>query len=173
MALGDRPDPIAGQGEVVVEIDAVALNYRDLSIARGTYAPFQPLPMIPASDAAGRIIAVGPGVDRWRVGDRVIGCYMQGWDRGPSERTDRSKTLGSPLDGVLCERRAFPADFIVRAPDRLTDFECATLPVAALTASGIVPHVVPYYSSGLFDEADTADQRAAMYKKYGAHAIDD
>jgi hypothetical protein len=45
--------------------------------------------------------------------------------------------------------------------------------VAALTASGIVPHVVPYYSSGLFDEADTADQRAAMYKKYGAHAIDD
>lgn len=45
--------------------------------------------------------------------------------------------------------------------------------VAALTSAGIVPHVVPYYSSGLFDEADTAGQRAAVYKKYGAHAIDD
>ena len=45
--------------------------------------------------------------------------------------------------------------------------------IAALTAAGIVPHAVPYYSSGLFDEADTTDQRAALFKKYGAHAIDD
>ena len=45
--------------------------------------------------------------------------------------------------------------------------------VAALTAAGIVPHVVPYYSSGLYDEADSETQRAAMFKKYGAHAIDD
>lgn len=134
LVLGARPDPVAGPGEVLVEIDAVALNYRDLAIARGTYAPAQPLPMVPASDAVGRIIAVGPGVARWQVGQRVIGCYMQSWSRGPSERLDRTNTLGSPLDGVLCERRAFPADFIVPAPTRLTDVECATLPVAALTA---------------------------------------
>jgi NADPH:quinone reductase-like Zn-dependent oxidoreductase len=134
LALGERPDPIAGEGEVLVEIDAVSLNYRDLAIARGVYAPSQSLPMIPASDAVGRIVAVGPGVERWHVGERVIGCYMQSWDRGPSEPSDRTRTLGSPLDGVLCERRVFPADFVVRAPDRLTDVECATLPIAALTA---------------------------------------
>ncbi|MDI4234100.1 NAD(P)-dependent alcohol dehydrogenase [Bradyrhizobium sp. Arg237L] len=134
LALGERPDPVAGKGEILVEIDAVSLNYRDLAIARGVYSPWQPLPMIPASDAVGRIVAVGPDVERWRVGERVIGCYMQGWDRGPSEPSDRTRTLGSPLDGVLCERRVFPANFVVRAPERLTDFECATLPIAALTA---------------------------------------
>lgn len=134
LSLADRPDPFAGPGEVLVEIDAVALNYRDLAIAKGSYAPTQQLPMIPASDAAGRIVAVGPGATRWRVGQRVIGCYMQSWSRGLSERHDRANTLGSPLDGVLCERRVFPANFVVAAPDRLTDLECATLPVAALTA---------------------------------------
>ncbi|WP_454631051.1 zinc-dependent alcohol dehydrogenase family protein [Bradyrhizobium cenepequi] len=134
LVLGERADPVAGPGEVLVEIDAVALNYRDLAIARGVYAPSQPFPMIPASDACGRIVAVGPGVERWRVGERVIGCYMQSWDRGPSEPSDRTRTLGSPLDGVLCEQCVFPADFVVRAPNRLTDFECATLPIAALTA---------------------------------------
>jgi len=45
--------------------------------------------------------------------------------------------------------------------------------VAALVAGGVTPHVVPYYSSGLFDEADSTPQRAAMFAKYGAHAIDD
>ncbi|GGC92739.1 NADPH:quinone oxidoreductase [Chelatococcus reniformis] len=134
LAPGERPEPVPGSCEVLVEIDAVALNYRDLAIARGVYAPAQPLPMVPASDAVGRVVAVGAEVDRWRIGDRVIGCYMQSWDRGPSERADRAHTLGSPLDGVLCERRVFPAGFIVRAPERLTDVECATLPIAALTA---------------------------------------
>lgn len=117
-----------------MDIDVVTLNYRDLAIARGVYAPAQPLPMIPGSDAVGRIVAVGPGVQRWRGGERVIGCYMQAWDRGPSTPSDRTRTLGSPLDGVLCERRVFPADFVVPAPEHLTDGECATLPVAALTA---------------------------------------
>jgi len=117
-----------------VEIASVSLNYRDLAIARGIYAPSQKLPLIPASDALGRIVAVGPGVEHWRIGDRVIGCYMQSWDRGPSKHSDRANTLGSPLDGVLCERRVFSADFVVRAPERWTDSECATLPIAALTA---------------------------------------
>lgn len=134
ISLAQRPEPVPEPGEVLVEIAAVALNYRDLAIAKGSYAPTQPLPMIPASDAAGRIVAVGPNVARWRVGQRVIGCYMQSWSRGPSERADCASTLGSPLDGVLCERRVFPADFVVAAPDRLSDLECATLPVAALTA---------------------------------------
>ncbi len=134
LVRSERPEPVAGAGEVLVEIASVSLNYRDLAIARGVYAPSQKLPLIPASDALGRIVAVGPDVEHWRVGDRVIGCYMQNWDRGPSTRFDRNHTLGSPLDGVLCERRVFPADFVVRAPERWTDFECSTLPIAALTA---------------------------------------
>ncbi|MET0273434.1 MAG: NAD(P)-dependent alcohol dehydrogenase [Phenylobacterium sp.] len=134
LTLVERPAPEPGPGQVVVEIAAVSLNYRDLAIARGVYAPGQPLPLIPASDAAGRVVGVGEGVTRWGAGDRVIGCYMQSWDRGPSTADDRIHTLGSPLDGVLCRRRVFPEGFLVAAPEHLSDLECATLPIAALTA---------------------------------------
>jgi NADPH:quinone reductase-like Zn-dependent oxidoreductase len=134
LALVDRPAPAPAAGEVLVDIDAVTLNFRDLAIAAGAYAPQQPLPMIPASDAVGTISAVGDGVTRWRVGDRVIGCYMQTWDRGPSRPSDRLNTLGSPLEGVLCEQRTFSQDFVVGAPPYLKDEECAALPIAALTA---------------------------------------
>lgn len=134
LTLAQRPTPSPNPGEVLVDISAVTLNYRDLAIAQGAYAPGQTLPMVPASDATGTITAVGDGVTRWRIGDRVIGCYMQTWDRGRSKPTDRQNTLGSPLDGVLCEQRTFPQDFVVAAPPSLNDRECATLPIAALTA---------------------------------------
>lgn len=118
----------------MVDITAVSLNYRDLAIAAGTYAPTQRLPMVPASDAVGTISAIGTGVTKWKVGDRVIGCYMQTWERGPTTPSDRQNTLGSPLDGVLCEQRAFPQGSVVAAPEKLTDHECAALPIAAVTA---------------------------------------
>src|SRR5258706_4225874 len=110
LAQVDRPPPMPAAGEVLVDIAAVTLNYRDLAIARGAYAPNQHLPMIPASDTVGIISAVGESVTSLTIGDRVIGCHMQTWDRGPSRPSDRENTLGSPLDGVLCERRAFPHD---------------------------------------------------------------
>lgn len=134
LALTERPAPAPKPSEVLVDIASVSLNYRDIAVAAGTYAPSQLLPMIPASDAVGRISAVGAEVTKWKVGDRVIGCYMQAWDRGPSRPSDRQSTLGSPLDGVLCEQRVFAQDAIVAAPPSLTDDECATLPIAALTA---------------------------------------
>lgn len=134
LAMVDRPTPVPAAGEVLVDIASVTLNYRDLAIASGAYAPDQKLPMIPASDAVGTISAIAADVTSWSVGDRVIGCYMQSWDRGLSQAFDRQSTLGSPLDGVLCEQRTFPQQSIVAAPPSLTDGECATLPIAALTA---------------------------------------
>ena len=134
LALADRPAPVPKPGEVMVDIAAVTLNYRDLAIAAGTYSPTQPLPMIPGSDAVGTVSAIGADVTRWKVGDRVIGCYMQTWERGLSKPSDRQNTLGSPLDGVLCEQRVFPQGSVVAAPAKLTHEECATLPIAALTA---------------------------------------
>jgi NADPH:quinone reductase-like Zn-dependent oxidoreductase len=134
LALADRPAPVPKASEVLVDIAAVTLNYRDLAIAAGTYAPTQRLPMIPASDAVGTISAIGAEVTKWKVGDRVIGCYMQTWERGPSQPSDRQNTLGSPLDGVLCEQRVFPQGSVVAAPAKLADDGCAALPIAALTA---------------------------------------
>lgn len=134
LAMADRPSPVPGPNEVLVDIEAVSLNFRDIAIVSGVYAPDQALPLIPASDAAGTISAVGPHVDDWQVGDRVIGSYMQDWQRGESRRSDTRFTLGSPLDGVLCEQRIFPKYAIVKAPNQLSCIECATLPIAALTA---------------------------------------
>tara|TARA_R110001606_G_scaffold117794_1_gene247738 strand:+ start:8946 stop:9920 length:975 start_codon:yes stop_codon:yes gene_type:complete len=130
----DRPAPVPGHDQVLVAIDAVALNYRDLAIISGSYAPDPVLPIILASDAVGRIVAVGDGVRGWQVGDRVIGCYMEDWQRGPSRASDTAFTLGSPLDGVLCEQRVFPQSAIVLVPSCLSDNECASLPIAAVTA---------------------------------------
>lgn len=130
----ERAAPIPAAGEVLVDIKAVTLNFRDLAIATGVYAPRQPLPLVPASDAVGIVSAVGPGVSGWKVGDRVIGCYMQTWDRGASQPFDRENTLGSPLDGVLCEQRVFPQGFVVPAPADLSDEACAALPIAGVTA---------------------------------------
>ncbi len=130
----ERAPPSPGPGEVLVDIKMVTLNFRDLAIASGAYAPNQPLPLVPTSDAVGIVSAVGARVSGWKVGDRVIGCYMQAWDRGPSRPSDRENTLGSPLDGVLCEQRVFPQDFLLPAPAGLSDEGSAALPIAALTA---------------------------------------
>lgn len=54
-----------------------------------------------------------------------------------------------------------------------TDPDWNEAAIKAASKAGITLHLVPYYSSGLFDEADTVDQRAAMFKRYGTHAIDD
>ncbi len=76
------PDPKPGRGEVLIAVKAASLNYRDLMIAKGLY----PLPIlenvIPLSDGAGEIIAVGEGVTRWKTGDRVCGSFFQTWTDG-------------------------------------------------------------------------------------------
>ena len=83
LQLTDRPEPSPGPGQVVVAVRAVSLNYRDLLIAKGLYNPRMPLPRVPCSDAAGEVVAIGPGVKRVAVGDRVCGTFMQRWVAGP------------------------------------------------------------------------------------------
>jgi NADPH:quinone reductase-like Zn-dependent oxidoreductase len=112
----------------------VALNYRDLLMVRGLYNPKQPLPLVPCSDAVGIVAAVGPGVDRVALGERVATLFCQRWQGGePSWERVRS-TLGGPLDGTLAERRVLDQEGVVRVPEHLSDVEAATLPCAALTA---------------------------------------
>src|SRR5947208_1241844 len=83
LAVADRPDPTPGQGQLVVRVRAASLNYRDLLIAKGQYNPKLAFPRVLGSDAAGEVAAVGAGVTRWKVGDRVAGCFMPNWDDGP------------------------------------------------------------------------------------------
>jgi len=134
LELVDREDPDPDRGEVRVRIRAVSINFRDLMVIRGAYNPDQPLPLVPLSDGAGEVEAVGPGVEDLEEGDRVIPLFAQEWQEGPLTRAVRASTLGSPLDGTLRERAVFAEEGLVKVPDHLSLQQAATLPCAGLTA---------------------------------------
>lgn len=134
LALVERADPRPGPGQAVVRVRAASLNYRDLMMVEGRYNPKQKLPLVPCSDGAGEVTAVGDGVSRVRPGDRVCGIFAQGWIAGGPSRDMVRTTLGGPLDGMLAEQVALPAEGLVKVPEHLSDAEAATLPCAAVTA---------------------------------------
>lgn len=134
LVMVERPDPAPGPGQVVVRMKSVSLNYRDLLTVRGHYNPKQPLPLVPCSDGVGEIAAVGDGVTRVGVGDRVATIFSQSWIGGAPSAAKLKDTLGGPIDGTLSELMVLDAEGVVAVPDHLTDVEAATLPCAALTA---------------------------------------
>lgn len=74
----ERPDPVAGDGQAVVKVSAVSLNFPDLLICQGMYQNKAPLPAVPGVEAVGVVEAVGPG-SKFNVGDRVVGfCHAGG-----------------------------------------------------------------------------------------------
>jgi NADPH:quinone reductase-like Zn-dependent oxidoreductase len=130
----DLPDPVPQRDEVVVRMRAASLNYRDLMVVTGVYNPRQPLPLVPFSDGAGEVVAVGPEVTRVKIGDRVCPIFAQGWLDGDATLPKLKTTLGSPLNGVLSELFLTREAGLVKPPSHLTDAEAATLPCAGLTA---------------------------------------
>ncbi len=130
----DRPPPVPGPGQVLLAMSAVSLNYRDLLMADGAYDPRQALPLVPCSDGVGEVAAVGEGVTRLTVGDRVCPLFSQGWVEGPPTASALRRTLGGPLDGTLRAWMVIDADAAVRPPPHLTDEEAACLPCAGVTA---------------------------------------
>jgi len=132
---GERPDPQAGPGQVVLEMRAASLNYRDFLAVQGGYGSRGGhLPLIPISDGVGTVVDVGDGVSRVRPGDRVCPNFFQSWLAGPPSAEKFSRPLGGPLDGVMQERMLLDADGVTIAPAHLSDLEAATLPCAGLTA---------------------------------------
>ena len=134
LARVDLPDPKPAAGQVLIRIRAVSLNFRDLMIATGHYGISPKLPLIPVSDGAGEIVAVGEGVSRWHIGDRVAGAFFQGWISGPLVQAAIQTRLGAELPGVLAELVALSENGVVAIPPHLSFEEAATLPCAAVTA---------------------------------------
>jgi NADPH:quinone reductase-like Zn-dependent oxidoreductase len=135
LRLDDLPRPEPGPGEVRIKVRAVSLNYRDLLVINGLYSKSLPLPLIPCSDGAGEVDAVGPGVSTLKPGDRVAGCFFaDGWIDGPPRESAGKTALGGAVDGMLVEERVLPAAGVVPIPAHLTFEEASTLPCAALTA---------------------------------------
>ncbi len=123
-----RPEP--GPGEVLVRVHAVALNHRDLYVIErpGT------LGQVPVSDGAGEVIAVGSGVTRFSVGERVAGTFFAHWIGGARTREAMATARGGGVDGMLAELVVSHEDGLVAVPDYLSFEEAATLPCAAVTA---------------------------------------
>jgi NADPH:quinone reductase-like Zn-dependent oxidoreductase len=140
LELATLPDPQPGRGEVIVKVHAVSLNFRDLMVVTGKYNPKMQLPRIPASDGAGEVVAVGEGVTRVRVGDRVAGIFMQNWIDGPPDAAKIRGALGGDIDGMLAEFVVLREDGVVIIPPHLSFEEAATLPCAAVTAWNAVVH---------------------------------
>ena len=135
LTLVEASKPEVGDGQVALRMRAVSLNARDLPILRGQYDPKR-MPRVPLSDGVGEVIAVGRGVSRVAVGDRVMPTFIQGFAGGPVDRDGSylQRVLGGPLDGVLTERLVVGAESVVRVPSHLSDVEAATLPCAGVTA---------------------------------------
>lgn len=134
LALVDKPVPQPGRGEVLVRLTAASINYRDLITVRGGYGSRQKFPLVPLSDGAGVVEAVGEGVTAFATGDRVIGSFFESWTGGEPSEAKMRAALGGAVDGTLTEYRVFPMHALVRTPAHLTDVEAATLPCAGVTA---------------------------------------
>ncbi|WDU65645.1 NAD(P)-dependent alcohol dehydrogenase [Pseudomonas poae] len=127
--------PVPKAGELLVKVGAVSLNFRDKAIVDGIYEPQSvPKPLIPVSDAAGTVVAIGAGVTRFALGDRVNSHLYSRWLDGMPGPDEPHYCFGSPLPGGLAQYMIIHQDSAVRAPHDMSDEEASTLPIAALTA---------------------------------------
>jgi NADPH:quinone reductase-like Zn-dependent oxidoreductase len=130
----ERPMPEPGRQEILVRVSASSLNYRDVEIVEGTYHTAFSLPLIPVSDGVGEVVALGPGVTRFKIGDRVCSTFWQRWVGGSFRMAEPAYQRGGPIDGLLAEYAVLDEQAAVHAPRNLGDAEAATLPCAAVTA---------------------------------------
>ena len=130
----NREERHPGPGEVQVRVRATSLNYRDLMIVNGKYGRGAQPGVVPLSDGAGEVVAIGEGVTDLAVGDRVAGAFFPDWIAGGVNEPDTRRALGGTTDGMLAESVILPARAALKFADHLSFEEAATLPCAAITA---------------------------------------
>ncbi|KAL7935907.1 NAD(P)-binding protein [Trichoderma chlorosporum] len=134
LQYSEQPLPKLGDSQVLVKLEAVSLNYRDLLIIQGkSVHPVAPN-VIPGSDGAGTVVAIGKHVRRFSPGDRVVTAFFQDYVGGPLQPSTAISALGGALDGTLRTYGAFNEQGLVRIPSNLSSLEASTLPCAGVTA---------------------------------------
>jgi alcohol dehydrogenase len=123
--VSDFPDPDIGKGDVLIGVRASSLNYHDVFTRRGMPGIRITMPLIMGLDIAGEIVAVGPGVEGWSAGDRVL--------IDPINRVEGG-LMGETVHGGLAELCRARAHQLVRIPDAVSYVDAAALPVAYGTA---------------------------------------
>ncbi len=117
LQYGDLPDPVAGAGEVVIDVAAASVNAADWKFRAGQYGRHAQVkfPQIPGRDFSGLVSATGSGAD-FDVGDAVFGV------------------LDAGREGTYCEKLAIKASLIAKKPDGLSHVNAAALSLTGLTA---------------------------------------
>ncbi len=116
MQYGDVPDPVAGPGQVLVDVHAASVNGADWKVRAGSYAPITKFPYVAGRDFSGVIVALGDGVKDVKIGDPVFGVVEQ------------------VADGCYAEKVAIRSAIVARKPDSLSHVEAAALALIGLTA---------------------------------------
>jgi NADPH:quinone reductase-like Zn-dependent oxidoreductase len=116
MQYGDVPDPVAGPGQVLVDVHAASVNGADWKVRAGSYAPITTFPYIPGRDFSGVVSALGNGVEDFKVGDAVFGVVEQ------------------VADGCYAEKVAIRAAIVAKKLASLSHVESASLALIGLTA---------------------------------------
>ncbi|RDW57284.1 hypothetical protein BP5796_12734 [Coleophoma crateriformis] len=127
-----EPIPTIDSHEVLLKIRGLALNYRDLAVANGTYPFPVKAQVIPCSDAAGEIVQVGSQVSGLKVGDRVVASFDGTNLYGPQKDWDHA--YGGPVDGFLRQFAALPATSTTKVPD---EAKLSFMQMAALVCTGV------------------------------------
>jgi NADPH:quinone reductase-like Zn-dependent oxidoreductase len=130
----ERPAPEPAPDQILVDIKAVSLNFRDLILARGRPGAPPLSGVIACSDGAGVVRETGAAVTAFKPGDRVCGTFFQDWESGTITPERWATALGGNLDGMLSEQALLRASGAIRIPDYLSFEEAACLPCAAVTA---------------------------------------
>ncbi|KAI1392705.1 zinc-binding dehydrogenase [Hypoxylon trugodes] len=134
LKLSEQPIPELGDGEVLVKIQGASLNFRDLMVSEGTFPWDAKDGVVPGSDGAGTVIAIGKRVSRFKPGDKVITVLTPPLIAGSFKEQFLKFGLGASVDGTLRSVGAFDEHGLVAMPKGLSFTEAATLSCAGLTA---------------------------------------
>ena len=116
MQYDDVPDPVAGPGQVLVDVHAASVNGADWKVRSGHYAPITDFPYVPGRDFSGVVSALGDGVTDFAIGDAVFGVCDVG------------------QEAACAEKIAIRAAIVARKPEQLTRADCAAAALIGLTA---------------------------------------
>jgi len=147
VTFGACEAPKPETGEVTVKICASSLNYHDYAVVSGMWGPVEP--RIPMSDGAGEVIAIGPDVTEFAVGDKVVSMFFPTWLDGRPEVDSFATVPGDGIDGFARDVVTAPITFFTHAPRGYTHAEAATLTTAGLTAWRAL------FADGCLKEGDT------------------
>ena len=132
LTIIEKETPSPKAGEILVQWHATSLNFHDYLVAVGGIPVMDG--RIPMSDGAGEVIAVGQGVLDWKVGDKVMSLFFQGWLDGRPTMRKMAALSGELVDGFMVEQSCVLASSVTAIPKGYSYAEAATLPCAAVTA---------------------------------------